>query len=129
MSNVGRLCSICNEVKDLSDFYSHNVSKGPYKGTRKMYRACKDCIQISRRASKYKVPFETVKFLLSKNTCDICGGNGSEFKKGMHIDHCHSTGALRGVLCHSCNVGIGLFKDDISLMQKAMEYLSKCQKQ
>ena len=39
------------------------------------------------------------------------------------IDHDHSTGKLRGLLCHQCNVGLGNFKDSIYLLFKAMLYL------
>ena len=41
-----------------------------------------------------------------------------------HIDHCHETGEVRGVLCQRCNQGIGLFKDDALRLQKAIRYLN-----
>lgn len=40
-----------------------------------------------------------------------------------HIDHCHETGAVRGLLCRSCNLGLGHFKDRVELLEKAMTYL------
>jgi hypothetical protein len=39
------------------------------------------------------------------------------------IDHDHITGKVRGILCPSCNMGIGLMKDDISVLQEAANYL------
>ena len=45
----------------------------------------------------------------------------------LAIDHNHTTGAIRQLLCHSCNTGIGKFKDDINLLQKAIEYLKRHQ--
>lgn len=55
--------------------------------------------------------------------CAIClgppGGRWGEY----HIDHDHLTGVLRGLLCHSCNLGLGTFQDDPELLRRAAEYL------
>ena len=61
------------------------------------------------------------------NLCAICGK--AETKKilgkvvRLAIDHCHTTGKVRGLLCQNCNHGIGMLKDDVSLMQRAISYL------
>lgn len=66
------------------------------------------------------------------NGCQICGAEynindcpvtGDQLPKRLCIDHNHATGKVRGVLCHSCNVALGHFKDDISLLEKAIVYL------
>lgn len=41
----------------------------------------------------------------------------------FYIDHCHKSGKIRGILCHHCNSGIGHFKDDLSLLKSAINYL------
>lgn len=41
----------------------------------------------------------------------------------LAVDHCHNSGKVRGLLCSSCNVALGSFKDDIQLLQKAIDYL------
>ena len=64
-------------------------------------------------------------FAEQKGKCAICGKHQSEFKKALHIDHCHKTGKLRGLLCSNCNTGIGLFKDDIENLKCAILYLNK----
>jgi len=56
--------------------------------------------------------------------CLICG---NEFKdsKDKHVDHCHKTNRVRGILCSHCNSGIGFFQDNVNILQKAIKYLEK----
>ena len=57
--------------------------------------------------------------------CAICGAdtasNGT--RKNFCVDHDHETGKVRGLLCHNCNVSVGLMKDSPSLLRKAAKYL------
>lgn len=64
--------------------------------------------------------------LASQNgKCAICGSLESEQFKGVfHIDHCHTTGNVRGLLCRGCNHMLGVVKDDPEILSKAIEYLS-----
>jgi hypothetical protein len=43
----------------------------------------------------------------------------------MCIDHCHTTGKVRGLLCHACNRALGNFGDNIANLEQAIIYLSK----
>lgn len=55
--------------------------------------------------------------------CAICGEPPG--RNRLHVDHCHESGAVRGLLCARCNQGLGFFRDDPSLLAKAMRYLKK----
>lgn len=54
--------------------------------------------------------------------CYICGKE--QEKKRLAIDHDHKTGKLRGLLCHKCNMGIGMFNEDVSLLINAINYIN-----
>lgn len=53
--------------------------------------------------------------------CAICGDAPLE----LHVDHCHETGIVRGLLCVSCNNGLGRFADDPARLRAAAEYIEK----
>lgn len=75
---------------------------------------------------KYKITLEEYEELLSKqnNKCLICGNESSRHKNSiLYIDHCHTSGKIRGLLCHHCNCGLGNFMDNTFLLEKAIEYL------
>lgn len=57
--------------------------------------------------------------------CAICGKPDEVEGRRMAIDHCHDTGAVRGLLCGNCNRGLGNFQDSHQLVAKAAEYLLK----
>lgn len=61
--------------------------------------------------------------------CSICKKPETQIHKGklsnLSIDHDHVTGKIRGLLCSRCNHGLGHFKDDISSLKNAIEYLEK----
>jgi len=56
------------------------------------------------------------------NACAICRTAFSD-DNNPDIDHCHKTGAVRGLLCHPCNMGLGGFKDDPALLSAAAQWL------
>lgn len=58
--------------------------------------------------------------------CDVCKTNvPSGPKKSWCLDHDHKTGLARGILCAACNIGLGMFKDDVDILDGAMKYLLK----
>lgn len=56
--------------------------------------------------------------------CEICGDHKPDNgKDGLVVDHCHTIGTVRALLCTHCNKGIGQFREDVLRLTKAIEYL------
>lgn len=126
------LCPGCGET-DPNKFYVHKKT-----GTRSN-AYCAECHKINcRNRYNSKTMFQkraerAVMYGLSADEyikmhekqdgkCAICKKEPST-KRGLHIDHCHKTGKVRGLLCHNCNIGIGNFSHDSDLLSTAIEYL------
>lgn len=93
---------------------------------------CKDYAMVSSYLTRsYNITLDDYWCMLraQNHTCAICGGEGFIMNKDKHklklvVDHCHTTGKVRGLLCHNCNRALGLLKDDVVIMNKAVEYLN-----
>lgn len=55
--------------------------------------------------------------------CALCFAKAEDLTKSLAVDHSHTTGTIRGLLCGSCNQALGLFKDNIEVMKRAITYL------
>lgn len=84
---------------------------------------CEKHYQIKKN---FKIDPLVYEELLKKqnNVCAICGEECAA-RTRLSIDHDHKTGAIRGLLCMSCNLGIGKFHDDIVKLEKAILYLKE----
>jgi len=84
--------------------------------------------------SKYKLSREQHAAILKKQggRCAICGCDKAHPKTdrriALHVDHCHETKVVRGLLCAGCNRGLGYFNDDPKLLNKAIAYLQRAKK-
>ena len=72
--------------------------------------------------TKYGISIDQHNELLVMQNC-VCGICGGVDNARLAVDHDHSSGRVRGLLCRGCNIGIGNFKENVDVMNKAVEYL------
>lgn len=125
-------CNKCKEWKDLEKFSKR--SHAPIRFT----SHCKICMNLSARLRhnpsktrsknlirKYGIGEKVFLRLLASQSykCLICSKHLPHSGNSVHVDHDHSTGNFRGILCGLCNKGLGQFKDSRELLLKAATYL------
>jgi 5-methylcytosine-specific restriction endonuclease McrA len=64
-------------------------------------------------------------FERQQGCCAICGTSQDDLGYILEIDYDHKTGKVRGLLCRKCNLGIGMFGEDVENINKAIRYLEK----
>lgn len=91
---------------------------------REWYRNNKDYYLLKKYGITYE---EFSRILISQNgICAICSYNLIK-RDEMFLDHCHNSNKVRGILCFTCNTGLGQFSDSKELLNKAIAYLDKWQ--
>lgn len=137
-------CTVCGVRKHFSEFY--NLRKAP-DGVSYRCKSCdnaavnkyraenpdkfRDTFRDTNLKQRFGISLEQYKEMLEKQggVCAICGGSepkslGSS-KQSFSVDHCHDTGRIRGLLCSSCNRGLGLLGDTVESVQRALDYLKE----
>jgi hypothetical protein len=117
-------CTKCKEEKPASSEYFplHNKKRN---GLDSWCRTCRSTYrsEIRRGAYRESISDAALKDIISSTLeCVICGEN-----EKLVVDHDHATGEVRGMLCSSCNLGLGKFKDDPELLEYARIYLLSSQ--
>ncbi len=140
MPDLTKKCTKCGAEKPLSCFFkdrSRKSGKRPDCNVCSLARTREWCNKQSpkyHRKTNLKKTHglqwdEYMQMLDSQNFhCAICerpilAFGGMSDKNIAHVDHCHKTGMIRGLLCKDCNSGIGFLKDNSSLLKIAAEYL------
>lgn len=134
-----RICTGCKKEKSIDEFGIKRGKKNPrckqchndyyqnYWKNTEAYDKHKKNIQdrrkadpLTHRASKYKLTKQQLINLIDKydGMCWLC-----KDKKATCIDHCHITKKVRGILCTSCNTGLGKLGDSVEGLQRAIEYI------
>lgn len=84
--------------------------------------------QAYRRLQKYGVTPEQYDALMETQggACAIClrAFGPDRYRDRAHVDHCHDTGRVRGLLCPSCNTALGHLRDSVPNLERAIAYLS-----
>lgn len=77
-----------------------------------------------RKLRKYGLTEESYAALWEKqgSACAICYLN-KPMARNWHIDHCHSSGKVRGILCHHCNLMLGNARDSVETLTQGIKYL------
>ena len=130
---MSKACTKCKVEKPLDSFGSHRRTKDGLqyyckecRGVLRKKDYCPDKEANSQLKRNYGITLEDYDRLLEdqEGCCNICGtdepggGNGR-----FNVDHNHATSKVRGLLCSSCNTGLGKFKDSPTVLLKAAAYL------
>ncbi|MGV9425513.1 endonuclease VII domain-containing protein [Streptomyces sp. NPDC003656] len=116
--NGHKYCRTCGQIKPHSEWH-RNATASDGLSTR-----CKSCRVVQGRQGHLKRQYgiteaERDELIASQGgVCCICLS-----APPAHVDHCHETGRVRGVLCFSCNAALGQFKDRPDVIRRAAEYV------
>jgi hypothetical protein len=129
-----KTCSKCKEEKDLLDF---TKSKNGKLGVHHYCRSCnytqkKNTYDYSKLRNKriintYGMDINDLNqlYVLQDKKCKICNVEYPTVSThgGLYIDHCHTTGKVRGLLCSKCNTLLGQCNDNVAILNAAINYL------
>lgn len=127
---VAKYCTGCKQRKSASAFTKSKQAKDGLQNrcrtchsSRSKERTTIDAQRKWRYLKEYGITLEQYDSMLAaqNNVCAIC--KEPPGKQRLHVDHCHKTGQIRGLLCASCNIGIGYFRDSEALLGLAIQYL------
>lgn len=126
-----KFCARCNQFKEYEEFRFLNTTK---KGLNNYDTYCKKCTYkktVAQRSKKFDNLGLTAEELEQRfkefgSKCEICEAIvDTTSKKSIAIDHNHVTGKFRGFLCSRCNVALGMMKDNVDILAKAITYLNE----
>jgi hypothetical protein len=128
-----RWCGTCRLFVDEGEFGWDTTRDQPKRTCRpcaaarqKAYNAAnRERLNFERVLAKYGLTREEHDRLVLEQLgrCALCGAADPE----LAVDHCHGSGRVRGLLCRSCNQGLGLLRDDVAILQEAIAYLERNQ--
>lgn len=131
---MARICPTCKQEQALAGGYCR-ACRREYKrewqkknrkianGYSRKYRAKnKTAVQEYNIKCRYGLSKEGIDGLLAKQQFKCAACLVGLTKTNIQIDHCHSTGKVRGILCRHCNTALGFMKDDIDAILRLADY-------
>lgn len=118
-----KLCTKCR-IRKPSTPAMFPINRNTRSGLGSWCRACASQVRSQNRRGIYRhmISDEALSAVLAHiRACEICGAEQQQ----LCVDHNHTTLQIRGLLCSHCNRGLGHFKDDPALLQKAKAYLAR----
>lgn len=115
-------CRSCKQTHPASEF---TIDRTMAAG---LASYCKSCNSSRLVTHRYGLTPEAHQELYEQqdHSCAMCGTHESEAPGAkLHVDHCHTTGDVRGLLCSNCNRAIGLLQDDPVVLRAGIEYLKQ----
>lgn len=111
-------CAGCKEFKPKIEFTKQLTLKDG------LNRYCKECTKFITLYKLYKISKKDYNNMLKiqNNKCPVCKIDFI-FIKVICVDHDHKNNKVRSLLCYSCNIGLGHFKDNIIILKNAIKYL------
>lgn len=126
-----KTCMVCRRKKYLQGSGKREVHK---KGSSNWYY--NNPLKVKeQRLRRYGINLEQYNELRKKQDykCGVCNKHETEVEQGrsstteyaLQVDHCHSFGHIRGLLCTNCNTLLGKSKDSVDILQRAIDYLER----
>jgi ERCC4-type nuclease len=115
------LCILCNR-KRIKAWRSMNPEKRAIQSKREYGKSYS---QNKHLKSLYGITTQDYNrmFEAQEGTCAICKVHQSELKKRLFVDHEHSSGKIRKLLCHHCNAMLGMARENTEILKEAIKYL------
>ena len=135
--NIDGLECWCRECHKEKIRIKNQIRQRKYKETRKRYNDTHKEQMSKQKAEKrlstrYGITIEDYRVMQENQNgkCSICNKEQTRLNRNnkpirLAVDHDHKTGRIRGLLCYKCNSGIGYFNDNIELLSKPINYLTK----
>jgi len=124
-----KICNICHRILDVNDFDLNQNGKNNRPVRRPSCKRCRMAIDGKDMTSAQKKFWKEFKPSQEKFECPICEKvTIADVTSKVVLNHDHATGEPSGWICDSCNTGLGRFKDDPRILQKAIEYLKEAKK-
>lgn len=121
-----KICNVCNRILSINSFQKNQNGKNNRTVRRPSCNDCRSVIDGVPVPIAEKRKWESIKPYYDIWECPICKKRTIPgLTSKVVLDHDHATGNPRAWICDSCNTGLGRFKDDVSIMENAIEYLKK----